>query len=169
MTTTLRTSHNGQPRKTLASQIDRLDGILDGLDAALAGAVQEAVGLAVKEAVQTVLTEVLTSRDLQEQLRQASSDAATEEQTRKRKTWSQRLWQATAQGVRRTMQTVQQSGRRVGLAVLAAGSMVAGSLYMARQRFVSAAAAVYRRGQRLLGGAVTALTRLLPSLACDTI
>lgn len=42
-TATTRTPSNGQPRQTLASQLDRLDGILDGLDAALAGAVQEAV------------------------------------------------------------------------------------------------------------------------------
>ena len=75
MTTSARTNINGQPRKTLASQIDRLDGILDGLDAALAGAVQEAVEQAVKQAVQTVLTEVLTNRALQEQLQQAAQPA----------------------------------------------------------------------------------------------
>jgi hypothetical protein len=38
MTATVRTNSNVQPRQTLASQPDRLDGILDGLDATLAGA-----------------------------------------------------------------------------------------------------------------------------------
>jgi hypothetical protein len=45
MTATVRTNSNVQPCQTLASQIDRLDGIRDGLDAALAGTVQEARGL----------------------------------------------------------------------------------------------------------------------------
>ena len=56
-------SMNG--RKSLASQIDRLDGILDGLADGLNDAVsmlvKEAVSVAVKEAVQSVLTEVLTN------------------------------------------------------------------------------------------------------------
>jgi hypothetical protein len=42
MTATVRTNSNVQPRETLASQLDRLDGIRDGLDAALAGDVREA-------------------------------------------------------------------------------------------------------------------------------
>ena len=55
-------------RKTLASQLDRLDQILDGLaealDESVAAAVQEAVGVAVKEAVQAVLAEVLTNPEV---------------------------------------------------------------------------------------------------------
>src|SRR6516164_4266489 len=70
------TTTNGQERKTLASQIDRLHSILDGLSdnlneavaTAVQGAVElavrQAVGQAVKEAVQAVLTEVLTNADL---------------------------------------------------------------------------------------------------------
>jgi hypothetical protein len=69
------TSTNGRARKSLAEQIDRLDGILDGLadalNEAVAGAVKEAVGLAVKEAVQAVLTEVLANPQLQQRLRPA--------------------------------------------------------------------------------------------------
>ena len=46
---------NGPARKTLASQLDRLDSILDGLSEgltdAVSSAVREAVGLAVQEAV----------------------------------------------------------------------------------------------------------------------
>jgi hypothetical protein len=72
---TTATTTNGV-RKTLASQIDRLDSILDGLsenlNQAVADAVQgavelavrQAVGQAVKEAVQAVLAEVLTNADL---------------------------------------------------------------------------------------------------------
>ena len=78
MTTTTMNSH---ARKSLASQIDRLDSLLDGLsenlNQAVADAVQgavelavrQAVGQAVKEAVQAVLTEVLTNADLLATLR----------------------------------------------------------------------------------------------------
>src|SRR5262249_19400836 len=63
------TTTNGQERKTLASQLDRLDSILDGLSDALNGAVADAVQGAVESAVkqaggQAVLTEVLTNADL---------------------------------------------------------------------------------------------------------
>ena len=71
MTATLMT--NGQVRKNLASQLDRLDSILDGLAdglrEAVVTAVQEAIGLAVQEAVRAVLTEVLTNPDLLDRLR----------------------------------------------------------------------------------------------------
>ncbi len=75
------TTNNGQVRKTLASQLDRLDGILDALsdglneavatavEGAVERAVRQAVGLAVKEAMQAVLTEVLTNADLLASLR----------------------------------------------------------------------------------------------------
>jgi hypothetical protein len=74
--TTTTTTTNSHPRKTLASQIDRLDSLLDGLsenlNQAVADAVQgavelavrQAVGQAVREAVQAVLTEVLSNADL---------------------------------------------------------------------------------------------------------
>jgi hypothetical protein len=72
---------NGPARKTLASQLDRLDSILDGLseglDRAVAQAVREAVGLAVREAVQAVLAELLTNPLLREQLQgPAAAEAA---------------------------------------------------------------------------------------------
>src|SRR6516164_6353261 len=70
---------NGSARKTLASQLDRLDSILDGLSEglsdAVASAVREAVGQAVHEAVQAVLTELLTNPALREQLQKAASPA----------------------------------------------------------------------------------------------
>jgi hypothetical protein len=66
MTSTI--SGNGTQRKSLASQIDRLDQILDGLADALnesvADAVREVVGQAVREAVQATVREVLASPEL---------------------------------------------------------------------------------------------------------
>src|SRR5262249_52902692 len=70
------TTTNGQVRRTLASQLDRLDLILDGLAEALNGAVadavqgaveravQLAVGQAVKETLQAVIAEALANPDL---------------------------------------------------------------------------------------------------------
>ena len=56
---------NGPTRKTLASQLDRLDSILDGLSEglsdAVASAVREAVGLAVQEAVHALTQAVENS------------------------------------------------------------------------------------------------------------
>jgi hypothetical protein len=76
------TNANGQ-RKSLASQIDRLDalldGLADGLTDAVAQAVKGAVALAVKEAVQAVLTEVLTNPAVLAKL-QAATQAAQSEQ-----------------------------------------------------------------------------------------
>ena len=61
-------SNSRTQRKSLANEIDRLDGILDGLDEALAGAVADAVrqatGAAVKEAVRLALVEVLSNPDV---------------------------------------------------------------------------------------------------------
>jgi hypothetical protein len=167
MTTTpaTRTNSNGQPRKTLASQLDRLDGILDGLDAAPAGAVQEAVEQAVKQAVQAVLTEVLTNRQLQEELQQAAQPASSPEEHHGQQSMPKRLWQATTAGVRRTVQAVRKAGRSVGIALLAAGGMVAGVVYAARRRIISAATTLYRQGKSLLGKAGSALARLLPTFA----
>jgi hypothetical protein len=81
MTTTL--TSNGTQRRTLSSQLDRLDGILDalsdGLNQAVASAVQntveqavrEAVQLAVQQAVQGLVSEVLTNPDALALLRAA--------------------------------------------------------------------------------------------------
>src|SRR3954470_1581846 len=72
---------NGPTRKTLASQLDRLDAILDalgeGLNQAVAQAVQEAVGAAVqegvREGVRAALAEVLTNPDVLALLRAAAT------------------------------------------------------------------------------------------------
>jgi len=162
-TTTPRTTSNGQPRKTLASQLDRLDRILDGLDAALAGAVQEAVEQAVKQAVQAVLTEVLTNRQLQEQLQQAAQPALPSEEPRGKPSLLNRLWQAATEKVRRTVQTVQRFGRGVGMALVAAGGIAAGIVYVARRKIASMACAACCGGRRLLSRAITAVASLMPT------
>ena len=73
MTTTMNATTNGQIRKSLAEQIDRLDHILDGLAQALnesvAAAVKDAVTLAVQEAIQGILAEVLANPDVLARLR----------------------------------------------------------------------------------------------------
>jgi hypothetical protein len=68
-TVTTQTMNNGHTqRKTLATQIDRLDHILDGLADALnesvADAVRQVIGQVVSEAVQAAVTEVLSSPEL---------------------------------------------------------------------------------------------------------
>jgi hypothetical protein len=85
MTTT--TDTNGRARKSLAEQIDRLDGILDGLadglNEAVAAAVKEAVTLAVRQAVQSVVSELVTNPAVLEMLKrtlvqpQATAASAT--------------------------------------------------------------------------------------------
>src|SRR3954466_223156 len=76
MTMSTKTTANGQERKTLASQLDRLDAILDalgvGLNEAVATAVQDVVGTAVTAAVQAAVIEVLTNPELLERLRPAT-------------------------------------------------------------------------------------------------
>ncbi|MHB1424891.1 MAG: hypothetical protein ACYC3I_17100 [Gemmataceae bacterium] len=166
MTTTPTRLNNDAPtRKTLASQLDRLDDMLQGLDSALTGAVQEAVEQAVKQAVQAVLTEVLTNRQLQEELQRASQPAPPPQEPRDKPNLSNRIWQATTAGVRRTVQTIQQGGRGAGMALVAAGGVVAGVLYAARAKIASLAKTVYRHGKRLVQGAIAALTSFLPSFA----
>src|SRR5262245_13161975 len=55
-------------RKSLATEIDRLDGILDGLDEALAGsvetAVRDVVGQVVRETVEATIKQVLSDPEL---------------------------------------------------------------------------------------------------------
>src|SRR5262249_4251153 len=65
---TMNPTTNGQTRKTLSAQLDRLDSILDGLSEALnesvAAAVKEATAQAVQQAVQATLRELLPSPGL---------------------------------------------------------------------------------------------------------
>jgi len=85
------TMSNGQVRKSLASQIDRLDtmldGLADGLNELVVTAVKQAVEVAVKEAVRSVLSEVLTNPDLANKL-QGDMPAPTSEPAANRDTAS---------------------------------------------------------------------------------
>ena len=70
------TTLNNGVRKTLASQLDRLDMILDGLAEnlneavamAAANSVKEIVNVAVQEAVRAALVEILTNTEVQKRL-----------------------------------------------------------------------------------------------------
>lgn len=68
MTTANGTLNARTARKSLADQIDRLDGILDGLSEALnesvADAVKDVIAETVRQAVHAAVTEVLSSPDL---------------------------------------------------------------------------------------------------------
>src|SRR5476649_2003199 len=83
MTATMlpKSTSNGQPRKQLADQIDRLDQILtglsEGLDERINEAVQQAVVFAVRQAVQTTLTEVLTNPDLAARMQHSTPHVET--------------------------------------------------------------------------------------------
>jgi hypothetical protein len=55
---------NGKVRKSLADQLDRLDGILDVLGDGLNEAIADAVKSAVTTAVQSVLSELLTNTEV---------------------------------------------------------------------------------------------------------
>jgi hypothetical protein len=57
---TTATANGRAERKSLASQLDRLDGILDCLSEGL----NEAVATAVEEGVQAILRELLTNTEL---------------------------------------------------------------------------------------------------------
>ena len=73
------TNPNGQQRKTLAAQIDRLDSMLDnlaeGINDTVVDAVKAAIAQAVREAVHTAVKEVLTNPVLQQSLRSAAAPA----------------------------------------------------------------------------------------------
>jgi hypothetical protein len=76
-----------------------------------------------------------------------------------------RFWMATADGLRRTVQSVKKAGRGVGMALVAVSGVVAGVVYAARKRIASAAIAVYDAGRSLISKTGTALARLLSVFA----
>ncbi len=73
-----------------------------------------------------------------------------------------RLWQATNEGVWRTVQKIKQLGRGVVMVLVAGGAVVAGIVYAARKKIASLASTLYQGGRRLFGKAFTALTSMLP-------
>src|SRR5262249_54305203 len=122
-----------------------------------------AVSMAVKQAVQAVLAEVLTNRELQEQLQQAAPHAPCRDEKHGKPSMLNRLWQATTENVRRTVQKLKQLGHGVGIALVAAGGGLAGLFYVARKKIAAMASAVYQGGRRWLGRAITSLASMMPS------
>src|SRR5262249_25574606 len=135
---------NGPARKTLASQLDRLDSILDGLSEglndAVASAVREAVGLAVHEAVQAVLTELLTNPGMRGQLqRPAEAGPAPPEDPANKQGGGKSRLAALCSRVRNKLRSagragagcLRQAGRAASLAWRLAGARVRAVLLVA--------------------------------------
>jgi hypothetical protein len=99
---------NGRARKSLADQIDRLDGILDGLAGALNEAVVAAVRQAVAVAVKTALAEALAHPDLRQRL-----VAAPPAEVGPRPSMLKRLLAATRRTTNRTTSAIGRFGRWV--------------------------------------------------------
>jgi hypothetical protein len=58
------TTTNGKPRKQLADQLDRLDGIIDALAEGLNGAVADAAREGTRLAIKDAIVEIMTNPDL---------------------------------------------------------------------------------------------------------
>ena len=185
MSKTLET--NGQTRKTLASQLDRLDGILDGLSEgltdAVASAVREAVGLAVQEAVQAVLTELLTNPVLREQLqRPAASESAPPEDPANKHGGGKGRLAALCSRVRNKLRSagragagcLRQAAQAASLAWRLADDRVRAALlvaaaYLARTTLPAVARRLHDGARSLASRAWGALRRALPRLVlCGT-
>src|SRR6516225_3116533 len=171
---------NGPTRKTLASQLDRLDSILDGLSEgltdAVASAVREAVGLAVQEAVQAVLTEVLTNPTLREQLQKAAPPAPPPPAEHTLESGRGRLaalcgrvgdklrssCRVGARWVRHAAQAASLAWRLAGERVRAV--LLVAAAYLARTALAAATQRLYDATKGLAGRAWAALRRALPAL-----
>jgi len=117
-----KTNINGQVRKTLAEQIDRLDAMLDGLAEGLNDAVAAALKDAVGSAVQAVLREALANPELLARLAAAApspapaAPAPTTPAEAPKATWKQR-WVSVRQKMTAWASAVRmQCGRRLGRA-----------------------------------------------------
>jgi hypothetical protein len=178
---------NGPTRKTLASQLDRLDSILDGLSEgltdAVSSAVREAVGLAVQEAVQAVLTELLTNPALRAQLqRPAAAEASPPDGPANKEGGGKgrlaalcgrvgdKLRSACRVGagwLRRAAQAASLGWRLAGDRVRAA--LLVAVAYLARTTLPAAARRLHDGARSLASRAWGALRRALPRLAlCGT-
>jgi hypothetical protein len=174
---------NGPTRKTLASQLDRLDGILDGLSEglsdAVASAVRDAVGLAVREAVQAVLAELLTNPALREQLQgpAAAQPAPPDESANKEGGGESRLaalcgrvgdklrsaCRVGAGWVRHAAQAASLAWRLADDRLRAA--LLVAVAYLARTTLPAAARRLHDGARSLVNRAWGALRRALPRLA----
>ena len=177
------TNTDGQSRKTLASQLDRLDSILDGLsdglNEAVATAVREAVGLAVQEAVQAVLTELLTNPALREQLRgPAAAESAPPDGPANKHGGGKSRLAALGGRVRDKLRSacrvgagcLRQAAQAASLAWRLADDRVRAALlvaaaYLARTSLAAAARRLCAGAKALAGRARSSLRRALPAAA----
>jgi hypothetical protein len=158
MTATAETQHNGRVRKTLSSQLDRLDGILDGL----ADALNESVAVAVEKAVGNVIAEILTNPAFTERLRAPVTPTSEEDET----TASTAPPSPTRAGALSKVMGAVQAGcrhlQRAGRAVLRRAATVAdaGCSYIARLLF---------RGRVLAGVGVLVAVGVVAFLAVPRV
>jgi hypothetical protein len=68
-------------------------------------------------------------------------------------------------GSEKCRRKVKQLGRGVGMALVAAGGVLAGIFYVARKKIASVATVVYRGGKRLFGRALTTLAGMMLAFA----
>jgi hypothetical protein len=108
MTLTMNAGGNGKVRKSLASQLDRLDAMLDGLGEAIPQVVAETIravaGPMVQEAVQAALKELLSNPAILEKLRIATAPVAPAPTAQLKVTVRERLaraWRRVRAGVGR--------------------------------------------------------------------
>jgi hypothetical protein len=171
------TTNNGQTRKSLADQIDRLDGVIDalsmGLNEAVATvvetAVEKAVTLAVQQAVQAALTEVLTNPRVLGRLREVINPPVPEPtRSDKEKTKPGMVgsaWHWLCERVRSTVRVCSNGIHAVGQAVSLAWSVAsrpvravivggvtvaAGTAYLVRRQLASAVSSVLGLGRSLV-------------------
>lgn len=119
--TSLTINNNRSTRKTLSSQIDRLDATLDGLaenlNEAIALAVKDVVGEVVREAVEAAVKEVLANPELLRaalaQQNPTAREAQPEPQRRSVREGLQRCWEWVSH---KTVEKASQVKKRMGLA-----------------------------------------------------
>jgi hypothetical protein len=184
---TTKTNTNGQPRRQLADQIDRLettlermDGVLDamsnGLNEAVQTAVETAVAIAVRQAIENVMTELIAHPAVQEMLKQKTAPHPPENKaggdgpSGLAKAWNwvttrvQEAAKACTNAARIACTTITQAVRRapaLTTAVLAAGAGVAISAFsVVRDRLNGAMVSV----RALIGRGVGVLMTSLPAL-----
>jgi hypothetical protein len=113
------TSNGRTQRKSLANEIDRLDGILDGLDEALAGsvetAVRDVVGQVVRETVEATVREVLSNPDLIRSAIAQHAPVATPTPQQPRRTLKERLKEKLAALCRKAAEKASQAKRGLGI------------------------------------------------------
>src|SRR5215468_9722892 len=114
------TQTNNVGRKSLATEIDRLDGILDGLDEALAGsvetAVRDVVGQVVREAVEATIKEVLSNPELIRSAVAQHAPVATPMPQRPRRTLKELLRERLAALCQKASEKASQAKRNLGSA-----------------------------------------------------